>query len=150
MTSAHRTLLIPLLFIWLVCLAGCAPEPPTSVDLAITDVTLIDAVNPVRRNQTVLIDQGRLVDIIDSGADRRFVAKEEVDGSDRYLIPGLWDFHVHFTFDRRFTDAMAGLFLYHGVTNVRDTGGLLEDLLPVVDALRGAGAQAPSISINPR
>ena len=77
MTSAHRTLLIPLLFIWLVCLAGCAPEPPTSVDLAITDVTLIDAVNPVRHNQTVLIDQGRLVDIIDSGADRRFVAKEE-------------------------------------------------------------------------
>ena len=145
MTSAHRTPLIPLLFLWLVGLAGCAPEPPTSVDRAITDVTLIDAVNPVRRNQTVLIDQGRLVDIIDSGADRRFVAREEVDGSDRYLIPGLWDFHVHFTFDRRFTDAMAGLFLYHGVTNVRDTGGLLEDLLPVVDTLRDAGAKAPNI-----
>ena len=52
MTSAHSTLLVPLLFIWLVGLAGCAPESPTSVDLAITDVTLIDAVNPVRRNQT--------------------------------------------------------------------------------------------------
>ena len=145
MTSAHRTPLAPLLFLWLVGLAGCAPESPTSVDLAITDVTLIDAVNPVRRNQTVLIDQGRLVEIIDSGADRRFVARQQVDGSDRYLIPGLWDFHVHFTFDRRFTDAMAGLFLYHGVTNVRDTGGLLEDLLPVVDTLRDAGAKAPNI-----
>ena len=145
MTSAHRTPLTPLLFLWLVGLTGCAPESPTPVDLAITDVTLIDAVNPVRRNQTVLIDQGRLVEVIDSGADRRFVAKEQVDGSDRYLIPGLWDFHVHFTFDRRFTDAMAGLFLYHGVTNVRDTGGLLEDLLPVVDTLRDAGANAPNI-----
>jgi len=145
MTSAHRTPLVPLLFLWLVGLAGCAPESPTSVDLAITDITLIDAVNPVRRNQTVLIDQGRLVEIIDSGADRRFVARQQVDGSDRYLIPGLWDFHVHFTFDRRFTDAMAGLFLYHGVTNVRDTGGLLEDLLPVVDTLRDAGAKAPNI-----
>jgi cytosine/adenosine deaminase-related metal-dependent hydrolase len=145
MTSTHRTPLAPLIFLWLVVLAGCAPESPTSVDLAITDVTLIDAVNPVRHNQTVLIDQGRLVDIIDSDADRRFVAREQVDGSGRYLIPGLWDFHVHFTFDRRFTDAMAGLFLYHGVTNVRDTGGLLEDLLPAVDALREAGAKAPNI-----
>ena len=52
---------------------------------------------------------------------------------------------MHFTFDARFTDSMAGLFLYHGVTNVRDTGGLLEDLLPVVDTLRSAGAKAPSI-----
>ena len=145
MTSTHRTPLAPLLFIWLVVLAGCAPESPTSVDLAITNVTLIDAINPVRRNQTVMIDQGRLVDIIDGGTDRGFVAREHVDGSGRYLIPGLWDFHVHFTFDGRFTDAMAGLFLYHGVTNVRDTGGLLKDLLPAVDALRNAGAEAPNI-----
>ena len=145
MTSTHRTPLAPLLFIWLVVLAGCAPESPTSVDLAITNVTLIDAINPVRRNQTVMIDQGRLVDIIDGGTDRGFVAREHVDGSGRYLIPGLWDFHVHFTFDGRFTDAMAGLFLYHGVTNVRDTGGLLKDLLPAVDALRNAGADAPNI-----
>ena len=135
MTSTHRTPLAPLLFIWLVVLAGCATESPTSVDLAITNVTLIDAINPVRRNQTVVIDQGKLVDIIDGGTDRRFVAREHVDGSGRYLIPGLWDFHVHFTFDSRFTDAMAGLFLYHGITNVRDTGGLLKDLLPAVDAV---------------
>ena len=40
---------------------------------------------------------------------------------------------------------MAGLFLYHGITNVRDTGGLLEDLLPVVDTLRSAGSNAPNI-----
>ena len=52
---------------------------------------------------------------------------------------------MHFTFDTRFTDAMAGLFLYHGVTNVRDTGGLLKDLLPVVDTLQHSGANAPSI-----
>ena len=40
---------------------------------------------------------------------------------------------------------MAGLFLYHGVTNVRDTGGLLKDLLPAVDTLQRLGATAPSI-----
>ena len=124
---------------------GCAQDAPESVDLAIRNVTVIDAVNPVRRNQTVLIEDGRIIDIVDSDTAPETPASEEIDANGQYLIPGLWDFHVHFTFDKRFTDAMAGLFLYHGITNVRDTGGLLEDLLPVVDTLRSAGSNAPNI-----
>ena len=126
-------------------LIGCAQDSPEPVDLALTHVTVIDAVNPVRRNQTVLVVDGRIIDIIDSDTAPETPATEQIDASGRYLIPGLWDFHVHFTFDKRFTDAMAGLFLYHGITNVRDTGGLLEDLLPVVDTLRSAGSNAPNI-----
>ena len=126
-------------------LIGCAEDAPEPVDLALTHVTVIDAVNPVRRNQTVLIDNGRIIDVVDSDSAPEMPATEQIDASGQYLIPGLWDFHVHFTFDKRFTDAMAGLFLYHGITNVRDTGGLLEDLLPVVDTLRSAGSNAPNI-----
>ena len=126
-------------------LIGCAQDAPNPVDLALTHVTVIDAVNPVRRNQTVLIDDGRIIDIVDSDTAPEMPAAEQIDARGQYLIPGLWDFHVHFTFDKRFTDAMAGLFLYHGITNVRDTGGLLEDLLPVVDTLRSAGGNAPNI-----
>lgn len=142
MMSAFRFALI--LFLPLT-LATCSQDDVKPFDLAITNVTLIDAVNPIRNNQTVLIDEGRIVAIMDSDSADDIAANELVDGSGQYLIPGLWDFHVHFTFDARFTDSMAGLFLYHGVTNVRDTGGLLDDLLPVVDALRNAGAEAPSI-----
>ena len=126
-------------------LIGCAQDAPEPIDLVLTHVTVIDAVNPVRRNQTVLIDDGRIIDIVDSNTTPETPASEQIDASGQYLIPGLWDFHVHFTFDKRFTDAMAGLFLYHGITNVRDTGGLLEDLLPVVDTLRSAGSNAPNI-----
>ena len=126
-------------------LIGCAEDAPDPIDLALTHVTVIDAVNPVRRNQTVLIDDGRIVDIVDSNTAPETPATEQIDASGQYLIPGLWDFHVHFTFDKRFTDAMAGLFLYHGITNVRDTGGLLEDLLPVVETLRSAGSNAPRL-----
>ena len=126
-------------------LIGCAEDASEPIDLALKHVTVIDAVNPVRRNQTVLIDDGRIIDIVDSDTAPEMPAAEQIDASGHYLIPGLWDFHVHFTFDKRFTDAMAGLFLYHGITNVRDTGGLLEDLLPVVDTLRSAGSNAPNI-----
>ncbi|MEC8158361.1 MAG: amidohydrolase family protein [Pseudomonadota bacterium] len=123
-------------------LVACV-EAPETMDLAIENVTLVDAVNVTREGKTVIFNDGFIVDIIDAGTD--FLATETIDATGKYLIPGLWDFHVHFTYDSRFTDAMAGLFLYHGVTNVRDTGGLLEDLLPVVDKLRAPEAIAPAV-----
>ena len=135
-------------FALVLCVAllpGCSEDAPEPIDLVINNVTVVDAVNPVRSNQTVLIDQGRIIDIVSGDSTAEVTAKEQVDGSGRYLMPGLWDFHVHFTFEKRFTDAMAGLFLYYGVTQVRDTGALLEDLLPVVETLRSAGARAPGI-----
>ena len=135
-------------FTLLLCIAlllGCSEDVPEPIDLVINNATLVDAVNPLRANQTVLIDQGRIVDIVSGDSAAEVPAREQIDASGRYLIPGLWDFHVHFTFDKRFTDAMAGLFLYYGVTQVRDTGALLEDLLPVVETLRSAGARAPTI-----
>ena len=141
MTAVTR---IALLF-FLALLQSCGDNASRSVDIAIEHVTLVDSINPIRENQTVLIDDGRIVAIVNSDTKGRVSAQTTVDGSGQILIPGLWDFHVHFTFDTRFTDAMAGLFLYHGVTNVRDTGGLLEDLLPVVDTLQRSGANAPSI-----
>ena len=141
MTAVTR---IVLLF-FSTLLLSCGDSASRSVDIAIEHVTLIDAINPIRENQTVLIDKGRIAAIVNSDTTENVSAQKTVDGSGQYLIPGLWDFHVHFTFDTRFTDAMAGLFLYHGVTNVRDTGGLLKDLLPVVDTLQRSGATAPSI-----
>ena len=144
MISPARSTL-PTLSLCTALIVGCAQDTSEPVDLAIRNVTVIDAVNPIRRNQTVFIDDGRIIDIVDSNTAPEAPASQQIDTNGQYLIPGLWDFHVHFTFDKRFTDAMAGLFLYHGITNVRDTGGLLEDLLPVVDTLRSAGSNAPNI-----
>ena len=144
-TRAASTLTLCTVLLFIALLSGCSNDTPEPIDLAIANVTLVDAVNPVRANQTVLIDQGRFVGIVSGDSAAEVMAREQVDGSGRYLIPGLWDFHVHFTFDERFTDAMAGLFLYYGVTQVRDTGALLEDVLPVVETLRSAGVRAPSI-----
>ncbi len=126
-------------------LMGCSEDSPEPIDLIIANATLVDAMNPIRANQTVLIDQGRILNILNSDSAGKIPAKVVLDASGRYLIPGLWDFHVHFTFDRRFSESMAGLFLYHGVTQVRDTGALLKDLLPIVKTLRDAGYLAPSI-----
>ncbi len=133
-----RPLAVAVASLLVACGPGDAP-----VDLVITDVTVIDAVNGVRQNRTVAVDDGRIVAV--SAANGGFDATESVDGAGRYLIPGLWDFHVHLTYDARFTDAMPGLFLHHGITSVRDTGGPLERVVPVVEAMRAEGAVAPRV-----
>ena len=122
--------------------SSCAPSEPAA-DLSIENVTVIDAVNGVREAQTVVVRDGRITSVQPAGEPVR--AAEVVDGRGQYLIPGLWDFHVHLTYDPRFTESMPGLFLHHGVTSIRDTGGPLELVLPAVEAMRAEGATAPRV-----
>ena len=89
----------------------------------------IDAISGVRDNQTVIFDGDEITGI--QSTDVELTVAESIDGTGKYLIPGLWDFHVHLTYDDRFTDAMPALFLSYGITSVRDTGGLLHKVLPV-------------------
>ena len=54
-----------------------------------------------------------------------------VDGSGKFLIPGLWDMHVHMVFGDWFPrgkEVTLPLFIANGVTGVRDMGGELEVL----------------------
>jgi cytosine/adenosine deaminase-related metal-dependent hydrolase len=126
----------------LLTLASCAPAEPTA-DLAIQNVTVIDAENGTREAQTVVVHDGRITAV--QPADDAVQASEIIDGSGQYLIPGLWDFHVHLTYDARFTEAMPGLFLNHGITSIRDTGGPLDLVLPAVETIRAEGATAPRV-----
>ena len=117
----------------LLVLLSCTPDAP-GADLAIENVTVIDAANGTRPAQTVLVEDGRIVDVQRAGESVR--AEQVVDGTGRFLIPGLWDFHIHLTYDERFTEGMPGMFLSHGITSVRDTGGPLELVVPAVERIR--------------
>jgi hypothetical protein len=44
-----------------------------------------------------------------------------VDGNGKYLLPGLWDMHVHAVFAERI-DSMFPLFVANGVLGIRDMG----------------------------
>ena len=136
-TRAFRRV-VPVVLVFIACVPGAPPA-----EIVIYDVTVIDAVNGVRDNQTVVVDEGRITMV--SEGDLSVDALESIDGAGHYLIPGLWDFHVHLTYDERFTEAMPGLFLNHGITSIRDTGGPLESIVPIVEELRAEGATAPRV-----
>ncbi|MEX2470012.1 MAG: amidohydrolase family protein [Pseudohongiellaceae bacterium] len=137
-SNIRLTLLLPFLI-----LAACGGEEVSQVGTAIENVTVIDAVNGVRPNQTVIFSGDRIVAV--QSASIPVEAGETINGSGKFLIPGLWDFHVHLTYDERLVEAMPALFLAWGITSVRDTGGLLEEVLPVVAAMEAEGARAPRV-----
>jgi hypothetical protein len=131
---------LPLLVL-VALLAACAKPDWTAT--AIANVTIIDAVNGVRENQTVIFDGDEITAVGSSGPE--LSVAETVDGTGKFLIPGLWDFHVHLTYDDRFTESMPALFLSYGITSVRDTGGLMHKMLPVVEKMRAPDAVAPRV-----
>jgi hypothetical protein len=71
-----------------------------------------------------------------------------IDGAGRYLIPGLWDMHVHFLYDEALTDHMAGLFLDYGITSVRDTGGDMSRLAEVRALLLAGPEPSPRVFVS--
>src|SRR5690349_21482512 len=89
------------LLVVLACalVAGCATTPKPSslrVDLAIANVTTIDPENGrVERERTVYVSGERIVAVEPAARRQRFVPARTIDGTGKYLIPGLIDMHVH-------------------------------------------------------
>jgi imidazolonepropionase-like amidohydrolase len=108
----------------------------TSRPIYITHVTVIDTKSGKEdRDRTVIISGNRILDV--KGAVRVPSGAKVVDATGKYLIPGLWDMHVHMrgsirgsmpNFARE-NEAMLPLYLANGVTGVREMGGDLVDVV---------------------
>ena len=93
--------------------------------LEITDVTVIDATGaPAKPGQTVTVEGDRISQVGDAKKVHAPKGAQVVNGHGLYVIPGLWDMHVHvWETDRTFP-----LFIANGVLGVRNMGGHLDDL----------------------
>lgn len=124
-----------------------APRSLEPVDLMISDARVVDvATGRVTPGRTVVIRGGDVVAVeSDSEAARRFTATRTYDAEGRWVMPGLWDNHVHFGgagLEDENADLMP-LYVANGVTAVRDCAG---DLALTVLAWR----DAPPREIGPR
>ncbi len=97
-------------------LAALAGAQPT----ALVDVRVIDVVSgEVQPGRMVIIDEGRIVDIVDAALADIPAGATVIEGDGRWVIPGLFDAHTHFTAS---PTTFAPMLLAHGVTAVRDLG----------------------------
>ena len=107
-----------------------APSSAADPILAFRHVNVIDATgSPVRPDMTVVVEGQRIVNLGKSGDVQIPKSAKIVDAAGKFLIPGLWDMHVHTIFGDwipKDEKIILPLFLANGVTGVRDMGSDLE------------------------
>jgi imidazolonepropionase-like amidohydrolase len=99
--------------------------------LAFRHVTVIDATGqPALPDRTVIAAGDRIQTIGKSSETKVPKRAKVIDATGKYMIPGLWDMHMHF---RGGTDlipdnaAWLSIFLAYGITGVREMGGDLAE-----------------------
>ncbi len=126
----HRILLLLSLALLLVsaALGQTKPHPKsTTAQIVITHVTVINpGAASVHPDSIVVINGDRITFVSHSVAVPLAKNTRVIDGRGQFLIPGLWDMHVHSAFGDWFPggrDIILPLFIASGVTGVRDMGG---------------------------
>ena len=103
--------------------------------VAITHVTVIDVATGAKlRDRTVLVRDRHIATVDTAPRVRVPPGTRRVDGSGRFLIPGLWDMHVHLVTDRVTRTNLFPLFVANGVTGVRDMWGDCDSVCASSDA----------------
>jgi cytosine/adenosine deaminase-related metal-dependent hydrolase len=131
--GVHRSILLSAVFITAAVISafGQAPE-----EIAISNVTIIDGTDrPPIENATIVWRGGRITHI---ASGREIPARARVvDGTGKYLIPGLWNNDLHGpNYDK--APPLLKELIANGVTTVRDMGAPLTDIVRLRDAI-GAG-----------
>ncbi|MDZ4714445.1 MAG: amidohydrolase family protein [Cytophagales bacterium] len=137
-----------LLLAFIAGLFGCTPSGVVFENaVCIQNITTIDPTDGLRENQTVIIKGGK-IDKIAPTAELKLSPKNHIiDGTGKYLIPGLWDAHIHFAFMESLAPRMFDLFMIYGITSVRDTGGQIDFVKNWKDRAAANPTDAPRVMI---
>jgi imidazolonepropionase-like amidohydrolase len=104
-----------------------AQQKPAPAPVVITHATVINpGTSLVQANRTVVITGDHITSVSDTPQFQSPKNAWVIDATGQYLIPGLWDMHVHSAFGDWFPggrDIILPLFIANGVTGVRDMGG---------------------------
>jgi imidazolonepropionase-like amidohydrolase len=111
----------------LIASFSVAENRPVPSPIVIVHVTVINpGTSSVLTDQAVVIAGDRITTVSNTAKFQSPKNARLIDGTGQYLIPGLWDMHVHSAFGDWFPggrDIILPLFIANGVTGVRDMGG---------------------------
>jgi hypothetical protein len=131
--------------LWLMVTCGVVVAQIRHVDtpqadnvlLALTHVAVIDATgSPAQLEMTVIISGGYITALGPAAKVKIPVDARVIDASKKFLIPGLWDMHIHVDDSELYPthpsradkEAVFPLLVANGVTGLRDMGGGLEQI----------------------
>jgi len=123
-----------LLFLATSVVGQTSNNSPQSNVVAFVNVNVIPMDREgVLPRQTVVVRNGVIAEIGDARRIRIPARAQRIDGTGKFLIPGLMDMHVHLFTDDEFPDALAEdelkIMIAYGVTTIRLMTGTPEQLV---------------------
>jgi len=120
-----------------------APRGGQSGTVAIVGATLIDGTGaPPLSNSIVVVERGHVSCVGGKTACTVPGGARIVDGAGRWLMPGLFDAHVHISEEH---GQFGPLYLAFGITSVRDVGGYADTLRNMRAAVAAGAMIGPRI-----
>ena len=131
-------------------LASAHAADKIAADLVLTQATLIDVANGATiKGKSVVVKDGSILAVVDDRQLSGYAAKKTMRLPGKYLMPGLWDTHVHFGGGPALIDEnkhLLPLYLANGITTVRDCSGDLPDtVLAWRDQIKSGQLEGPTI-----
>lgn len=133
--------LLALVVACVVLPAAVSAETP----LVITHVNVVDVVRGgIQRDMTLVIRDGKIREIRHGHRHNKLPSGATVvDGSGKFVVPGLWDMHLHFEGEpgaREFN-----LLIANGVLGVRNMGGVVKEVFRAREQTASGQVLGPQI-----
>lgn len=139
-----------LILISILIFCSCIEENKIKYDLLILNANIIDVkTGSLKKGSFIAITKDTIRLIGKMKTKSKLESLETIDVDNNYVMPGLWDMHVHFRGGDLLIQEnknLLPLFLSHGVTTIRDAGG---DMTPSVlkwrNQIRNKTLEGPNI-----
>jgi len=131
-------------------MVACQPKAKEKFDLLIINASVIDlAGGKISPGKLIGINKDTIQLVANMASADRYASDQIIDAKEKFVMPGLWDNHVHF----RGGDSLINenknllpLFIAHGVTTVRDMGGdISQSVLQWRNEIREGQLAGPNI-----
>lgn len=131
-------------------MAACSGATDGHEPIAITHVSVIDVVSGATNpDNTVLVSGNRITFVGPASSARVPSGARLIDGRGKFLIPGLWDMHVH-GFVYVFSDFAGPLMIANGVTGARDMGYHIDTTLSWKSRIAAGREVGPRLVVGAR
>ena len=113
--------------------------------LALKHITVVDVeTGSLIPNQTVVVSRGIIIKV--GSSESVSIPKNSmiINGTGKYLIPGLWDSHVHLSYVGAST---LPVLVAYGITGVRDLGSIVPEVHEWQKRIRKGNLVGPRIKV---
>ncbi len=112
--------------------------------ILLKDPTIVNVVNGQLSKQSILIENDIIQKIGDYNELAKFGSKTVIDCKGKFVIPGLFDMHLHLVEEENMTGELNNL-LNHGITCIRDMGGVADTIAKAKKMISGDYIKGPDI-----